>query len=56
MLLLGPPIFATRAWDSSFFTNLHDALRSKVEVVDILSADEIALRLSRIRKAPRAAG
>ena len=38
---------------SSFFTNLHDALRSKVEVVEILSADEIALRLRRIRNAPR---
>jgi hypothetical protein len=56
LILLGPPIVASRGWDSSFFTNLHDALRSKVEVVEILSADEVALRLRRIRNAPRAVG
>ncbi len=53
VLLLGPPVPATRSWDSSFFTNLHEALRSKAEVVEILSADEVGLRLARIRKAPR---
>ncbi|MBI3823205.1 MAG: hypothetical protein HY289_11080 [Planctomycetes bacterium] len=51
LVLLGPPVLNARGWDSSFFTNLHDALRSKVEVIEVLSADEIALRLKRIGKA-----
>jgi hypothetical protein len=50
VVLLGPPLPAARGWDSSFFTNLHDVLRSKVEVVEILSADEVSLRLRRIHK------
>ena len=50
VVILGPPIPASRAWDSSFFTNLHDALRSKVDLVDILSVEEVALRIQRIRK------
>jgi len=53
VILLGPPVHASRSWESSFFTNLHDALRSKVEVVEILSAGEVELRLLRMRKAPR---
>jgi hypothetical protein len=56
VVLLGPPVLASRGWDSSFFTNLHDALRSQVEVVEMLSLDEVELRLKRIRNAPRGSG
>lgn len=53
VVLLGPPMPGARGWDSTFFTNLHDALRSKVEIVEILSSDEVAIRLQRIGKTTR---
>ena len=51
VLILGPPVFATRSWDSNFFANIHDALRSAVRVVDVLTAEEVIDRLNRIRRA-----
>jgi len=53
VVLLGKPLPGARSWDSTFFTNLHDALRSKVEIVEILSAGEVETRLRRIMNAPR---
>ena len=50
VVLLGAPL-ASNGWDSSFFTNLHDALRSRVEVIEILSKSEVETRLRRIRDA-----
>jgi hypothetical protein len=31
-VLVGPPVFGGRSWDSSFFANVHDALRSRLHV------------------------
>jgi hypothetical protein len=38
VVLLGPPQLGGRSWDTSFFANMHDALRSSVTVVETLAA------------------
>jgi hypothetical protein len=53
VVLIGPPVFGMRMWDSNFFANIHDALRSRVEVVEVLSADDVAGWLLRIQEAGR---
>lgn len=51
VLLVGPPVLGSRQWDSGFFANIHDALRSRVEVVDVLSGAAAREWLDRIRAA-----
>ncbi len=51
--LIGPPLPAARSWDSSLFANIHDALRSRAAVVEVLPDDRVAEWLDRIRAAPR---
>ena len=53
VVLVGPTVFAARSWDSNFFANIHDALRSRVEIIEVLSEAEAAKWLGRIRSAPR---
>lgn len=54
VLLLAPPLEYAPSWESTYFTNLHNALRSKVEIVEILSEGEVQLRLTKIaRTEPR---
>jgi hypothetical protein len=53
VVLLGPPVLGMRAWDSNFFANIHDALRSSVRVKEVLTAEEVAQWFERIRQAPR---
>ncbi|MDY3553241.1 hypothetical protein R5W24_002335 [Gemmata sp. JC717] len=53
VVLLGPPAFASRSWDSNFFANIHDALRSRVTVVEVLPPERVAAWLDRIRQAAR---
>lgn len=51
VLLLGPPVLGLRGWDSNFFANIHDALRSAARVTEVLTAEDVADRLARIRRA-----
>lgn len=49
ILILGPPAFAGRSWDSNFFANIHDSLRSAARVIEVLTPEEVQRRLERIR-------
>ena len=51
VLLVGPPVFGSRGWDSNFFANIHDALRSRAEVVEALPRERVQEWLDRIRAA-----
>jgi hypothetical protein len=51
VVLVGPPVIGARAWDSNSFANLHDALRSRAEVVEVLSETEVRSWLERIAEA-----
>ena len=52
-MLIGPPLLGSRVWDSNFFANIHDALRSRVEVVEVLPPELVAIWLDRIKRVPR---
>jgi hypothetical protein len=53
IVLLGPRLLGMRSWDSNFFANIHDALRSKAEIVGVLSEAETDEWIDRIRREPR---
>lgn len=53
VVVIGPPIFASRAWDSNFFAGIHDALRSRANIVEVLSDSETEKWIERIKTAPR---
>ncbi len=48
VVLLGSPMFGGRSWDSGFFANVHDALRSRVEVVEVLDTARARAELEAI--------
>jgi hypothetical protein len=50
VVLVGPMVLGSRAWDSNFFANVHDALRSRVEVVEVLPPTQVSAWLDRIRR------
>lgn len=50
VLLVGPMVLGSRAWDSNFFANVHDALRSRTEIVAVLPPAEVSAWLDRIRQ------
>jgi hypothetical protein len=52
-VILGPPVLGLRGWDSNFFANIHDALRSAARVAGELTPEEIADWCGRIRGARR---
>jgi hypothetical protein len=52
IVLLGP-LQVPRSWDAQFFAPLHEALRSRVQVVEILPAATVADWTARIQRAPR---
>jgi hypothetical protein len=51
VLLIGPNLLGSRGWGSDFFANIHDALRSRVEVVEVLPQAQVADWLDRIQRA-----
>ena len=51
IVLVGPPVLAGRSWDSNFFANIHDALKSRAEIVEVLSEAEVRRWLERIQAA-----
>lgn len=53
-ILLGPTQLGGRSWDSNFFLNIHDALKSRVVVVRELSPDEVTLELDVLVAADKA--
>lgn len=53
IVLVGPPLLGGRAWDSNFFANIHDALKSRAEVVEVLPAAEVRRWLDRIEGAKK---
>lgn len=53
VLLVGPTVFASREWDSNFFANIHEAIRSRAEIVEVLPREQVAAWLDRIRQARR---
>ena len=46
VISLGPRIVGKRSWDSNFFANIHDALRSRVAIEQTLTAEEVASELA----------
>jgi len=48
IVLVGPPLLGGRSWDSGFFANIHDALRSRAEVMAQLSVTEVDNALAKI--------
>ncbi|QJW94063.1 hypothetical protein [Frigoriglobus tundricola] len=50
VVLIDPMRGGGRSWDSNFFANIHDALRSRAEVVEVLSPEEVTEWLDRIKK------
>ncbi len=53
IVILGPPILGMRSWDSNFFANIHDALRSRAQVVEVLTAEQVILLQDRIMRVQR---
>jgi hypothetical protein len=53
VVILGPPVLGSRMWDSNFFANIHDALRSAARVVGELAPEEVTGLTERIRGAQR---
>ncbi len=49
VVLIGPPVLGGRSWDSNFFANIHDALRSRAEVIEVLSPEQVTGWLDRIK-------
>jgi hypothetical protein len=56
VLLLSPPVFGYRGWDSTFFPLFHDALRPRVHVLETLTAEQVAAWIARLKEAVRLAG
>lgn len=46
VVLLGAPIFGGRSWDSNIFASVHDALRSRAQVIAKLTDAEVAAELA----------
>ena len=46
-VVIAPPLFGNRSWDSGFFANFHDALRSRIHPTP-LSETELADVLARL--------
>jgi hypothetical protein len=56
VLLLGPPVFGYRGWNSTFFPLFHDALRPRVRILEVLTSEQVAEWVTRLQDAVRAAG
>ncbi|MBI4858865.1 MAG: hypothetical protein HY815_01120 [Candidatus Riflebacteria bacterium] len=55
VVLLGPPAPECRSWNSGFFASIHEALRCKVQLLEVLGPGAVDSWLARIRQAPRPA-
>ncbi len=53
VIILGPPVLGMRGWDSNFFANIHDALRSTTRLVEELTLEQVANWIEQIKQVPR---
>jgi hypothetical protein len=53
IVVIGPAVLGRRSWNSNEFACIHDALRSRAELVGVLSEGEVAKWLEKIRTAKR---
>jgi hypothetical protein len=53
IVAIGPTVLGRRSWNSNEFACIHDALRSRAELVEVLSGGEVAQWVERIRAAKR---
>ena len=51
VVLIGPKVLGSRSWDSNFFANIHDALRSRAEIVEVLTPEAAGAWIEKIRAA-----
>lgn len=51
VVLIGPKVFGSRQWDNGFFANIHDALKSRAEIIEVLPPERVDEWLDRIRRA-----
>lgn len=51
VMLIDPMEQGSRSWDSGFFANIHDALRSRAEIVEVLTGEQVQDWLSRLQQA-----
>ena len=51
VVLVGPTVLGSRSWDSNFFANIHDALKSCAEIVEVLPPADVEKWIERIREA-----
>jgi hypothetical protein len=51
VVLIGPKVFDSHSWDSNFFANIHDALRSRAEIVEVLTPEAAREWIEKIRAA-----
>ncbi|MEQ1501703.1 MAG: hypothetical protein ABMB14_05705 [Myxococcota bacterium] len=52
VVLVGKVPFGSRSWDGGFFANFHDALRSRLRVLDVLDRDVVNAKLRALRDPP----
>jgi hypothetical protein len=53
ILVLGPTLLGARMWTSNEFACIHDALRSRADIVEVLSHEEVAKWIEKIEGAKR---
>jgi hypothetical protein len=53
ILIVGPTILGSRSWNSNEFVAIHDALRSRAEVVEVLPREHVVEWLDRIKREAR---
>jgi hypothetical protein len=51
--ILGPMVLGRRSWNSNEFACIHDALRSRADIVEVLSDEQVAMWLDKIQHAKR---
>src|SRR5262249_47598777 len=51
--MIGPTLLGRRSWNSNEFACIHDALRSRAEITEVLSSEHVAMWLEKIQHAKR---
>lgn len=51
--LIGPMLLGRQSWNSNEFACIHDALRSRADIVEVLSQEQVAMWLDKIQFAKR---
>jgi hypothetical protein len=51
IVVIGPTVLGRRSWSSNEFACIHDALRSRAELVEVLSEGEVAKWVEKLRQA-----